>query len=85
VAHRVDYTYRSAYSLCDAEGAWVGHLGLPNKPENRLSNSICEFVEISRGHAVEGDHFVPMEEWMLPGRPKSPDGETYEFINVLFG
>jgi hypothetical protein len=77
-------TYRSTYSLYDAEGAWVGVLYLHSKPESLLNNSICELVEISRGYAVEGDRFVYIDEWRLPDRPKSPDGETYEFINVLW-
>jgi hypothetical protein len=85
VANRVDDTYHSTYSLCDAEGVWVGHLGLPNEPENRLSNSICEFVEISRGYAVEGDLLIGIvDEMEHPDRPKLPKGEKYEFINVLW-
>jgi hypothetical protein len=79
----------SRYWLRDAEEAWVGTLSPQDEIECELfSNSgdklVCELVEISRGYAYEKDVVVGMCEWDHSERPKSPDGEKYEFVNVLW-
>jgi hypothetical protein len=41
-------------------------------------------VEISQGYAVEGHSASGIEEWEDSERPRLPDGEKYEFVNVLW-
>jgi hypothetical protein len=41
-------------------------------------------VEISRGYAYEGKVALGMDEWFHSDRPKLPEGEKYEFVNVLW-
>jgi hypothetical protein len=88
VANRVVDTYRPTYSLCDAEGAWVGVLQLPSELRSDLSNSsdrlFYELVEISRGYAYEGYTARGLDEWDILERPRLPKGEKYEFVNVLW-
>jgi len=81
-------TYSPLYRLRDAEGAWIGILQLHNWPESDYSSSshrlACELVEISRGYAYEGKATLGMDEWYHSDRPKLPEGEKYEFVNVLW-
>jgi hypothetical protein len=75
--------------LQDAEGAWIGIL----HPHDLLfhcfsnpSDTVGEFVEISRGYAFKGDWLTGVDEWMLceGDSPKSIDRVDHEFINVLW-
>jgi hypothetical protein len=76
------------YSLRDAEEAWIGvvqlHIELKRDMSDSSDRVFGEFVEISRGYVFEGGFPVHMGERYHPGRPKSPDGEKYEFVNVLW-
>jgi hypothetical protein len=95
-SHHAGYHHR----LHDQSGKWAGVMQLHDELETEASsgdsdtsgisyntdNGVmpCELVMTSEGYVVEGPIEASFSEWKLEERPRRPDGEKYEFYNVLW-